>query len=216
MLTDRSRPHCPTAARERRLVLAAGRGDAGAQAELLHAYEPMVRHLAHRFYLPGGEPQDLAQQARIGVIDAARTWDPSSGVPFSSFAWLCATRDVQMLIATARAHKHEILTRAARLGHLARHTDGVTLELAPSALPGTPLAVGRRDEDPLARAIAREQLRHIVARVRTLSDLERDALGLAASDYSYRQIAERLHVGVRAVNNALQRARGKLGEPTLA
>jgi len=30
------------------------------------------------------------------------------------------------------------------------------------------------------------------------------------------KIAERLHVGVRAVNNALQRARGKLGEPTLA
>ena len=131
-------------------MLAAGRGNAGARAAV-HAYEPMVRHLAHRFYLPGGEPQDLAEQARIGVIDAARTWDPSSGVPFSSFAWLCATRDVQMLIATARAHKHEILTRAARLGHLARHSDGATVELRcrPCPAPRSRLGVVTRIRSPV-------------------------------------------------------------------
>ena len=36
---------------------------------------------------------------------------------------------------------------------------------------------------------------------------------LAASDYSHREIADKLDMGVRAVNNALQRAPGaELGE----
>jgi DNA-directed RNA polymerase specialized sigma24 family protein len=36
---------------------------------------------------------------------------------------------------------------------------------------------------------------------------------MAASDYAHREIAAELHVGVRAVNNAVQRARHKLANP---
>jgi Sigma-70 region 2 len=66
----------PTSIAERRLLRAAKRGDRAAQAELLRRYEPLVRHIARTLYLPGGDADDLAQSARLGIVDAARAWDP--------------------------------------------------------------------------------------------------------------------------------------------
>src|SRR4051794_1614409 len=97
----------PTTDFERRLILAARRGDTTAQARVLSRYEPIIRLIARRLYLPGGEATDLAQEARIGLLDALRTWDPTCGVPFSNFAWLCAIRDARNAVRAARRHKHQ-------------------------------------------------------------------------------------------------------------
>src|SRR4051794_33372709 len=112
--TDRPRP-LPTSDRERRLILAARRGDATAQTRVVIQYEPMMRLIARRLYLPTAEHEDLAQEARVGLLDAVRTWDPDRGVPFSNFAWLCATREARTAVKAARAHKHQPLTTAASL-----------------------------------------------------------------------------------------------------
>src|SRR3954471_17279422 len=113
--TARALPR-PTSPCERRLILAARRGDATAQARVLIQYEPMMRLIARRLYLPGGEPDDLAQEARMGLVDAMRTWDPARGVPFSNFAWLCSTREARNAVHAARATKHHVLTTATPLG----------------------------------------------------------------------------------------------------
>src|SRR3954465_72297 len=85
----------PTTDSERRLILTARRGDATAQARILAQYEPMMRLIARRLYLPGGSDEDLAQEARVGLLAAMRTWDASTGVPFSNFAWMCSTREAR-------------------------------------------------------------------------------------------------------------------------
>jgi DNA-directed RNA polymerase specialized sigma24 family protein len=81
--------------------------------------------------------------------------------------------------------------------------DGLTLE-------ETIAAAGRPDEDPVAKTIAREQLQSILERARMLSPFERRCLTLSANGFSHREIAARLGVRTRAVNNALQRARHKV------
>ena len=68
----------------------------------------------------------------------------------------------------------------------------------------------------MAKTLAREQLQALIARTRTLSPLERRALMLANDDRTHTEIAATLHIRVRAVNNALQRARHKLREPLVA
>ena len=75
--SDESAAPAATSTRERRLIRAAKRGDRAAQAELLTNYAPMVRRIARSLYLPGGETDDLAQSARLGILDAIRAWDPS-------------------------------------------------------------------------------------------------------------------------------------------
>ncbi len=210
------------------MILAARRGDPTAQARVLSQYEPMMRLIARRLYLPGGEPDDLAQEARMGLLDAMRTWDPARGVPFSNFAWLCSTREARNAVHAARATKHHALTTATPLGIAdGSATDAYTAGETPLDFQAN--AERRRrvhttgaasanggDHDPVAKTLAREQLQALIARTRTLSPLERRALMLANNDRPHTEIATTLHIRVRAVNNALQRARQKLREPIAA
>src|SRR4051794_11754410 len=112
--TTRSHPS-PTTGSERRLILAARRGDATALARVVSQYDPMMHLIARRLYLPGGDDDDLAQEAGMGLLGAMRTWDPERGVPFSNFAWLCSTREARNAVKAARANKHRLLTTAASL-----------------------------------------------------------------------------------------------------
>src|SRR4051794_38927642 len=180
-MSDTARPlPLPTPEPERRLIRAARRGDATAQTRILAQYEPMMQRVARRLYLPGSEPEDLAQEARLALIDATRTWDPDRGVPFSNFAWLCATREARNALRAARRHKHHLLTTATPLP-LADPT-----ALGAGDTPPGPEAVAHRhqrvrpitrafaasgDLDPVAKTLVREQLRDIIARARTLSPL---------------------------------------------
>ena len=107
-----------------------------------------------------------------------------------------------MAVQAARAHKHEPLNRSRPLHGI---VDGGGRPLEESLE-----ADARPDEDPVAKVIARERLREIVDRLPALSRLERDALACRPATARYREIAGTLGVGQRAVNNALQRARGKL------
>ena len=106
-----------------------------------------------------------------------------------------------MAVNSARSGKHQALNGARPL----RDVDGDGLSLAE-----TIEATGRPDEDPVAKTLAREQLQGIVDRARTLTPLERHCLTLSANGCSHREIAARLGVRPRAVNNALQRARRKV------
>jgi RNA polymerase sporulation-specific sigma factor len=169
---------------------------------------------------------DLAQEARMGLVDAVRTWDSERGVPFSNFAWLCATREARNAVQAARTAKHHLLTTATPLDV----ADGNAKDaLTAGGLPCDHHANAQRHQrvrntgaarahgdDPVAKTLGREQLRALIARTRTLSPLERRALALATNDHSHREIAATLHIRVRAVNNALQRARRKLTDPVVA
>jgi RNA polymerase sporulation-specific sigma factor len=190
---------------ERRLIRAAKRGNRAAENQLLALYEPMVRCITASLYLPGGERDDLDQEARVGILQAVRDWDPERRVPFRCFAWLCAVREARMAVNAARAHKHEPLNGARPL-HSVNGEDGPSLQ-------DTIAATGRPDEDPVAKVLGRERLRRILDRFPSLTGLERGALVLSASDHTRRQSAARLQVRERAVNNALQRARKKLADP---
>ena len=200
--TQRSDPPAFTPLWEQRLIAAAKDGDHVAEARMLDLYEPMVRRITGSLYLPGGEREDLAQEARLGILAAIRAWDPDRSVPFRCFAWLCAVREARMAVSAARAAKHQPLNRARSLQ-------------APAGEDGPPLAdtvaaTGRPDEDPVAKTLARERLRQILDGTAALTELERGALTLSVNDHTHPDSARVLGVGERAVNNALQRARRKL------
>ncbi len=91
--------------------------------------------------MPGGEPEDLAQEARLGILDAIRAWDPERRVPFKSFARLCAVRQTRMAANAARAGKH---SRSTTPDAAPDRRDGHALE-------DTLEATGRPDTDPSPR-----------------------------------------------------------------
>src|SRR4051794_19777477 len=188
---------------ERRLIIAAAQGDRVAQTRLLVHYDALVRAAARRRYPRSADREDVEQLVRLAVVDAMRRWDRRGS--FGGFAWVCAVNASSKAASRAGAQKHQVLDCALRFSPL--RADDVMERHAAYASP---------DDDPVAKTLAREELRRVVDRAATLTEFERGAVSLSASDYSHRQIAEALHVGTRAVNNALQRARRKLNEPVAA
>ncbi len=154
----------PTPLWEKRLIRAAKRGDRVAQARLLELYEPMVRRISASLAMPGGDRDDLAQHARLGLLDAVAAWDPARRVPFKSFARLCARREAFVALNAARAAKHGPLNGALNLDASVGR-DGRPLE-------ETLAAPDRPDEDPVAKALGREQLDDIRRRAASLTELE--------------------------------------------
>ena len=168
----------------------------------------MVRRIAGSLYLPGGEREDVAQEARLGILGAIRAWDPDRSVPFRCFAWLCGLREANTAVTAARAAKHQPVNHARSL-HRPAGENGPALE-------DTLMATGRPDDDPVAKTLGRERLRGILDSARALTELERRALALSANDRTHRDSARLLGVRERAVNNALQRARRKLAGAAIA
>ncbi|WP_249020559.1 sigma-70 family RNA polymerase sigma factor [Conexibacter sp. S30A1] len=152
--------------------------------------EHYCQALAHRYYAPGLEAQDLAQEARIGIWQARSGFDPDLG-PWEPFARLAAKRAVLDAVRAATRQKHRPLGQ------------GVPLDDAQA------VAASGAD-DPLAVVIAREQLRAVLVCVSTLSARESDALAGYVNGHTYETIAKRLDWHTKGVDNALSRVRRKV------
>src|SRR5579884_332654 len=97
------------------LIDAAQRGDPVAERELLRRYEPLVQRVVWTLRLPQGcEREDLAQEARVGLVAAIRAWQPERG-PFPAFADRCISNQALLALDTGCRHKHQVLSRAASL-----------------------------------------------------------------------------------------------------
>ncbi|MGZ4326033.1 MAG: sigma factor, partial [Solirubrobacteraceae bacterium] len=97
------------------LVDAAQHGDAGAQEELVRRFEPLVQRVVWKLRLPPGcERDDLAQEARVGLLSAIRAWRPARG-PFPAFADRCVANQALLALKATAARRHQILSLAASL-----------------------------------------------------------------------------------------------------
>lgn len=67
------------------LAVRAGAGDADAAGELVELMEPLVSGLARRFEGRAARA-DLEQAGRVGVLEAARRFDPAVSVNFKGYA----------------------------------------------------------------------------------------------------------------------------------
>lgn len=193
---------------ERALLLAAQRGDRRAQEELLHSYEPLVRATVRRLRLPvRADGEDIAQEARVGLLAAMRAWRPDRG-PFCAFAARCVRNQAMKALDTAGAEKHKLLCCA------------LSLHSAPIGLPDPEdqdafpyeLDVPSRMAQPETTVLAREQLAAVCSRLTVLTHKERVALSGMLNGRSHRELADAQGVTPKAVSLALRRARDKLAQ----
>jgi RNA polymerase sigma-H factor len=175
------------------LIEAAQRGDQLAFERLLRRYQHLLEAHAFRFYLPGGDADDIVQEARVGFMKAVRFYRGGRGSSFHTFAELCVSCQLAAAIAAARRAKHQPLNESAR---------GDQAERALAAVPDR--------KDPLGHLVARDRLGDLLRHARDFSDLERKALAHALAGWSTGEAARRLGLPRRSTDNALQRAKRKL------
>ncbi|MBQ8893290.1 MAG: sigma-70 family RNA polymerase sigma factor [Clostridia bacterium] len=171
------------------LLSAAKAGDAAAQNQLILALNPLLMRLSSRYFIIGGDKEDLLQEARIGLHKAVQSFDPGKGRDFISYAKICIHNHIISAINEAQAQKHAVLNKS------------VDLESATLFSYDSPVDV----------VICRERLDGILSRMQTqLSKLEKQVLFLYLDGQSYKKIAMLLQISEKSVSNALCRIRSKL------
>lgn len=181
------------------LVGRAQRGDSEAQEILLRRYWSQVSYWAHRYFLPGGDQDDIFQEGLIGFLKAIHDYLPGTS-SFSSFARLCVRRHLISAIKGGNRYKHEPLNRYAPL-HLS--PDGEDEHPLIETISGGP--------DPETVALARERLeaaRYIIRNC--LSPFEASVLVLYIKGLSYQEMAEVLRTHAKSIDNALCRIKQKI------
>lgn len=177
-------------------------GDQDALLRLLERYRPVLRAMCRRYFLPNGEPEDLLQEATIGLLKAVRDFRGELGVPFGPFVELCVTRQIITAVKGATRLKHAPLNRAVSL-HVPRWDDG------PRSIEET--IPDRASESPEDRLLRLEEAEALAVAVDTLlSPYERRVIGCYLSGMSFQQTAEACGTHVKSVDNALWRIKGKL------
>ena len=179
------------------LAHAAQGGDDQALRILVGRYLPIARRAGRRWFLAGGDREDVEQEALIGLCEAVRDFDPEQGTSFRSFAELCVARQVLTAVRGATRHKHLPLNRSISL--TPEPDDAVDLRSAVVAVADHADAVVSQVgiDDALAALSAR------------LSPLERQVLALCLERRSYGEIGARLGRAPKAVDNAVQRIKRK-------
>jgi RNA polymerase sigma-32 factor len=102
------------AARERDLLIAASRGDAGAVSELVQSHTRLVMKIAARYRCSNLPWEDLLSEGVLGLLEAMRRFDLCQDARFATYAgWWIRARIGQYALANRRLVRVPS-TRAAR------------------------------------------------------------------------------------------------------
>ena len=191
------------------LVRKVRNGDNVAFDLLLEILEPKIRGQCKKFYLPGGDNEDIMQEARIGLYKAIQDYDSATfGTNFENFAIsICIRRRLITIISSAQRGKAEPLNKSYSLDTpIISDKDGVSEQTIGDL-------VVDENAEPARHLIEQEEFLLIKnALYSKLTDLEAKVLQEYELESSYKEIAETLDISEKCVDNSLMRIRKKAKE----
>lgn len=171
---------------EELVVLARDKNDE-AFTHLVSRCSGMLKALSTKYCPEFLEPEDLVQEGLLGLLSAVQTYRPETDTAFRTYAYTCARN---RMVSSLRS----------RNGVMAESLDE----------EDEPLILSSHN-DPASLLLRQEELQLLRERLRAgLSDLEYRVLMAHLGGYSYHEIAKRLGITEKAVDNARQRLRRKL------
>lgn len=174
---------------EEELIFAARRGDKSALDEILRRYSGMVRAVSARFFLHGGENEDLVQEGMVGLFSAVNGYE-EGGANFSSYAYSCIRNAVLDAIKKSLGAKNAALNDFVPI-----------VEIGGEVSPDSP------EDEIIRRENRREFLKKISGQ---LSSTEFKAIVMHIDGSPVAEIASALGKSPKSVSNALSRAKIKL------
>ena len=176
------------------LVLRAQSGDKQAMDELMLRYSHLVRYAARKFFLVGGETEDLIQEGMMGLFHAALDYKgkKKGGTSFKNFAYLCIWRKIIDAVRVSMSKKNEPLNNSV----FAPDFDFAAFAPDP--------------EEEIILDDDRRELKRTMSRV--LSDFEFKVFDMYMDGMSCAEICEATGKAPKSVDNAVQPSRRKLQE----
>ena len=175
------------------LVELSQKGDKLATELLLLRHSGLVRGCARRFFLMGGETEDLIQEGMIGLYNAIGDYrKKEDGRSFKNFAYLCISRRIIDAVKTSTRKKNAALNFSVST----EDGDWMTTDLSP--------------EDMLILNDDKREFQQKMSRV--LSDFEFKIISMYIEGMSCAEICEATGKTAKSVDNAIQRSKKKLQE----
>ena len=171
------------------LVLAVQNGDNSAFEELYRKYKPIILSVARKFFLCGGETEDLVQEGMFGLYSAVLKFKAGKN-GFSAFAGACIHNRIIDVIKKNNGAKYSALN---------------------NFLPIFEINEFPYYESPEDRMIGEEAKTEYLEKMnRVLSPFEYKAVSLYVEGMSMSEISVALGKNVKSIDNAINRAKNKL------
>lgn len=173
-------------------------GDQAILNFICEKYKPLVLKNSKKYFLVGGENEDLIQEGMIGLFSAIGDYNISSDVTFFHFAQMCIDRQMIKAIEASNRKKHSPLNAYVSL----YDEDGAERE-----------EPAFTTDDPAEIVIEAEENLDLIDRLKkALSPMEKQVFELYMQDYDYREIAVKLGKTEKSVDNTLTRIKSKAKE----
>jgi len=170
-------------------------GDPSVLNYICEKYKPLVLKISKKYFIVGGENEDLIQEGMIGLFGAIGDFDTSSEVTFYHFAHMCIERQMIKAIEASNRKKHSPLNTYVSL----YDEDGDEAE--------EPISVS---DDPAELLIEAEENSSLIDRLKSnLSKMENQVFDLYMQDLDYKEIAVKLNKSEKSIDNTLTRIKGK-------
>jgi len=182
------------------MLEAARSGNKDALNEIIQHYEPEIRMIASKYFLPRADYEDLLQEGRIAIYRAILSYDEESGIPFLHFLRMVIKRKLIDGLRKYTRQKHANLNEAYSLNNVVSETEETSfLELLPNA------------EDPASTVIANDEVHSMIQDLnKTMSNLERLVFEhYFIQGFKQREVSEHLGLHPKSLDNAIQRIRHK-------
>ncbi len=175
-------------------LLKSAQNNEHAVEELLTKYKPLVLKIARRYFLVGGDIDDLVQEGTIGLYKAIMAYNEEKEASFLTFATLCIKRQLQSLIRKENTQKNSVFLDLF---------DGEEMEKL--------MNIPTNKENPEQVAISNQNMQYIQQEIKSqLSEFEYQVLKKYLNGMSYEKIAEESNTNKKSIDNALSRLRSKL------
>ncbi|MFJ7679769.1 RNA polymerase sporulation sigma factor SigH [Peribacillus sp. NPDC097264] len=204
MILDKEKVENPTQMEDAILIGKFQDGDDEALNQLITKYKGLVKTKAMKYFLTGGDKEDVFQEGMIGLYKAIRDYrDCKNSASFKSFAELCITRQIITAVKAATRQKHSPLNTYVSLFRpiYQGESEQALIDVVPE----------QKQMDPVAILIGLEEFSEIELKLtELLSDLESTVVDLYMGGQTYLEISLELNVQVKTIDNALQRVKKKL------
>ena len=164
-------------------------------------YNKVILRYLKTYYLPGGDYQDMYQWGLIGLYKAVRHYDEQRGKSFRLIAELTIKNTIKSAVTMYNRKKHCFLNEAVSL-HGMPDSPGISLEA---------VFIDTKQTDPAVLIIEEEMVERIEDELEHgLSCMEKQVIDLYIAGYKQREIAKKLNLQEKVIDNAIQRVRSKM------
>lgn len=172
--------------------------------EIIYNYSlPSLKSISSKFFIPGGDREDLIQEGALGIMTAIMDYDIDKGASFKTFMEMVVERRIINAIERAGRKKHSILNSAVSLSQYTNNNNepiGTVLDVLTNE--------GLDPEEIINQAESINEYTDMISE--ELTSLERKILIEFLEGGTYRQIGEKMGKDAKSIDNALQRVRRKL------